>query len=156
IDDRPVVTDLVNRLPRTLQLVVPATLLALAAGVPLGMLAARQRGRWLDPGASAVALVGFSMPVFVTGMLLVAAFSLTAGWLPPPGYVPSRGSPAGFLRHLVLPALALAAAPMATVMRMTRSSVLEQAALDYVRTARAKGLGERVVARRHVLRNALL
>ena len=156
IDDRPVATDLANRLPRTLQLVVPATLLALAAGVPLGMLAARQRGRWLDPGTSAVALVGFSMPVFVTGMLLVAAFSLAFGWLPPAGYVPFRESPAGFLRHLVLPVLALAAAPMATVMRMTRSSVLEQVSLDYVRTARAKGLGERAVARRHVLRNALL
>ena len=156
IDDRPVATDLGNRLPRTLQLVVPATLLALAAGIPLGTLAARRRGRWADPIASAVALVGFSMPVFVIGMLLVAAFSLALGWLPPAGYVPFEESPTGFLRRLVLPVLALAAAPMATVMRMTRSSFLEHAALDYVRTARAKGLAEPVVARRHVLRNALL
>jgi peptide/nickel transport system permease protein len=156
IDDRPVATDLANRLPRTLQLVVPATLLALAAGIPLGSLAARRRGRWADPVASAVALVGFSMPVFVIGMLLVAAFSLALGWLPPAGYVPFEESPAGFLRRLILPVLALAAAPMATVMRMTRSSFLEHAALDYVRTARAKGLAEPVVARRHVLRNALL
>jgi ABC-type dipeptide/oligopeptide/nickel transport system permease component len=156
IDDRPVATDLANRLPRTLQLVVPATLLALAAGIPLGMMAARRRGGWADPAASAAALVGFSMPVFVVGMLLVAAFSLALGWLPPAGYVPFRENPGGFLRHLVLPVLALAAAPLATVMRMTRSSVLEQARLDYVRTARAKGLAEPAVARRHVLRNALL
>jgi peptide/nickel transport system permease protein len=156
LDDRPVARDLKNRLPRTLQLVVPATVLAVAAGVPLGMFAARRRGRLADPAASAVALVGFSVPVFVVGMLLVLVFSLTLGWLPPTGYVPFGEDPGGFLRHLALPVLALAAAPMATVMRMTRSSYLEQAALDYVRTARAKGLAEPAVARRHILRNALL
>jgi peptide/nickel transport system permease protein len=156
VDDRPVATDLANRLPRTLQLVVPATLLALAAGVPAGMFAARHRGRWADPLASAAALLGFSMPVFVTGMLLVLLFSLTLGWVPPTGYVPFGEDPWGFLRHLALPVLALAAAPLATTMRMTRASYLEQASHDYVRTARAKGLPERAVARRHVLRNALL
>ena len=156
LDDRPVARDLVNRLPRTLQLVVPATLLAVAGGVPLGMFAARRHDGIADPAASAAALVGFSTPVFVTAMLLVLAFSLGLGWLPPAGYVPFGEDPGGFLRHLVLPVLALAAAPLATVMRMTRSSFLEQAALDYVRTARAKGLGERAVAGRHVLRNALL
>jgi peptide/nickel transport system permease protein len=156
LDDRPVATDLANRLPRTLQLVVPATALALAAGIPLGMFAARRRGRLEDPAASAAALLGFSMPVFVTGMLLVLVFSLTLGWLPPAGYVPFGEDPWRFLRHLALPVLALSAAPMATTMRMTRSSVLEQSALDFVRTARAKGLGEGAVAWRHVLRNALL
>lgn len=156
VDDRPVATDLANRLPRTLQLVVPATMLAMAAGVPLGMFAARRRGGVADPATSAAALVGFSMPVFVTSMLLVLLFSLQLGWLPPTGYVPFGEDPWGFLRHLVLPVLALSAAPLATTMRMTRSSYLEQASLDYVRTARAKGLGERAVAWRHVLRNALL
>jgi peptide/nickel transport system permease protein len=156
LDDRPVARDLRNRLPRTLQLVVPASILAVAAGVPLGMFAARRRGQLADPAASAAALVGFSVPVFVAGMLLVFVFSLTLGWFPPTGYVPFDEDSAGFLRHLVLPVLALAAAPMATVMRMTRSSYLEQAALDYVRTARAKGLAEPAVARRHILRNALL
>jgi peptide/nickel transport system permease protein len=156
VDDRPVAVDLANRLPRTLQLIVPATLLATAAGVPLGMLAARRRGGAIDPAASATALVGFSMPVFVTGMLLVLLFSLTLGWLPPAGYVPFGEDPWGFLRHLVLPVLALSAAPMATTMRMTRSSYLEQALLDYVRTARAKGVAESAVARQHVLKNALL
>jgi peptide/nickel transport system permease protein len=96
------------------------------------------------------------MTVFVTSMLLVLGFSLTLGWLPPTGYVPFGEDPGGFLRHLVLPVVALALAPLATTMRMTRSAYLEQAALDYVRTARAKGLAEAAVARRHVLRNALL
>ncbi|HXI20813.1 MAG TPA: ABC transporter permease [Gemmatimonadales bacterium] len=156
IDDRPVARDLMNRLPRTLQLIVPATLVATAVGVPLGIFAARRRGRLADPMASALALTGFSVPVFVTGMLLVALFSLGLGWLPPTGYVPFGEDPGGFLRHLILPVLALSAAPMAITMRMTRSSFLEQAALDYVRTARAKGLPEQSVAWRHILRNALL
>jgi len=156
VDDRPVTRDLANRLPRTLQLVIPATLLSTAVGVSLGMFAARRRGRLADPIASSTALMGFSMPVFVVGMLLVALFSITLGWLPPTGYVPFGEDPAGFLRHLILPALALSAAPTAITMRMTRSSFLEQSALDYVRTARAKGLPEPAVAWRHVLRNALL
>jgi peptide/nickel transport system permease protein len=156
VDDRPVATDLANRLPRTLQLVVPATIVSVVAGVPFGMFAARRHGRLADPAASAAALVGFSMPVFVTGMLLVLLFSLRLGWLPPAGYVAFGEDPRGFLHHLILPVLALSAAPLATTMRMTRSAFLEHAALDYVRTARAKGLGERAVAWRHVLRNALL
>ena len=156
IDERSVARDLANRLPRTLQLVVPATALAVGLGVPLGMFAGRRRGRLADPAASAVALAGFSMPVFVVGMLLVLVFSLRARWLPPAGYVPLGEDVGGFLHHLVLPVVALAAAPLATVMRMTRSSYLEEAARDFVRTARAKGLAEGVVAWRHVLRNALL
>ncbi len=156
VDDRPVARDLANRLPRTLQLVIPATLVATALGVPLGMFAARRRGRIADPLSSATALMGFSMPVFVVGMLLVALFSITLGWLPPTGYVPFGEDPWAFLRHLILPTLALSAAPMAITMRMTRSSFLEQSSQDYVRTARAKGLREPDVAWRHVLRNALL
>jgi peptide/nickel transport system permease protein len=156
LDDRSVARDLANRLPRTLQLVVPATVLAVAIGIPLGIFAARRRGRLADPTTSAVALAGFSMPVFVVGMGLVLVFSLRLRWLPPAGYVSPGEDPMAFLRHLALPVLALAAAPLATVMRMTRSSYLEEAARDFVRTARAKGLAERVVAWRHVLRNALL
>jgi len=156
VDERPVARDLANRLPRTLQLVIPAVLVATAVGVPLGMFAARRRGGLADPAASALALLGFSMPVFVVGMLLVVVFSMQLGWLPPTGYVHFGENPRGFFRHLILPVLALSAAPMAITMRMTRSSFLEQSALDYVRTARAKGLPEPAVAWRHVLRNALL
>ena len=126
IDERSVARDLANRLPRTLQLVIPATALAVGLGVPLGMFAGRRRGRLADPAASAAALAGFSMPVFVVAMLLVLAFSLRLRWLPPAGYVPLGEDLAGFLHHLVLPVVALAAAPLATVMRMTRSSYLER------------------------------
>src|SRR5262249_31683834 len=126
LDDRSVARDLANRLPRTLQLVVPATALSVAPGVPLGMFAARRRRRLADPATSALALTGFSMPVFVVGMLLVLVFSVRLRWLPPAGYVPPAEDLAAFLRHLVLPVVALAAAPLATVMRMTRSSYLEE------------------------------
>jgi peptide/nickel transport system permease protein len=101
-------------------------------------------------------LLGFSVPVFVVGPLLVYIFALFLKVLPSGGYVPPAESPLGFLGHLVLPSIALAAAPMATAMRMARSSVLEQLPLDYVRTARSKGLGEVDVMRAHVMRNALL
>jgi peptide/nickel transport system permease protein len=156
LDDRPVAIDLARRLPRTLQLVVPATLLAVAAGIPLGVFAARRRGRLADPAASALALTGFSMPVFVVGMLLVLVLAVWLRWVPPAGYVPFGEDPTGFLRHLLLPVLALTAAPLAITMRMTRSAYLEEAGRDFVRTARAKGLAETRIARRHVLRNALL
>jgi peptide/nickel transport system permease protein len=156
VTDRPVTRDLSMRLARTLQLIVPSIALAIASGVPAGVFAARRRGTVLDPLASGIMLLGFSVPVFVVGPLLVYVFALLLKVLPSGGYVPPAESPLGFLGHLVLPSIALAAAPMATAMRMARSSVLEQLPLDYVRTARSKGLGEGDVMRAHVLRNALL
>jgi peptide/nickel transport system permease protein len=156
VTDRPVTVDLTVRLTRTLQLIVPSITLALVSGVPAGVFAARRRGTVLDPVASGVMLLGFSVPVFVIGPLLVYVFALWLKVLPSGGYVHPLESLSGFLGHLVLPSIALAAAPMATAMRMARSSVLEQLPLDYVRTARSKGLGEQAVMRAHVLRNALL
>ncbi|MGH2404512.1 MAG: ABC transporter permease, partial [bacterium] len=110
----------------------------------------------LDPLVSASALLGFSVPVFVAGPILVYVFALWFRALPSGGYANLYDGGGRFLAHLVLPALTLAAAPMATTMRMTRSAVLEQLPQDYVRTARSKGLGERGVIRQHVLRNAYL
>lgn len=156
VTDRPVGRDLLVRLLRTIQLIVPAMVIAIAIGVPAGVFAAQRRGTLLDPLASGLTLMGFSVPVFVVGPILVYLFALRFNLLPSGGYVTFAASPARFLAHLVLPALALAAAPMATAMRMTRSSVLEQLSLDYVRTAQSKGLGESRVIRQHVLRNALL
>jgi len=152
----PVSSELPVRLSRTLQLIVPATVLAACIGLPAGVLAARRRGTAVDPLVTAIALLGFSVPVFVTGPVLVAIFSLRLGLLPSEGYEPLTQSPGTFLLYVILPACTLAAAPLATTMRMTRSSVLEQLSLDYVRTARSKGLGERWVFTRHVVRNALL
>jgi peptide/nickel transport system permease protein len=156
ITDRSVASDLAVRLGRTLQLIVPAIAIAVVVGVPAGVFAARRRRTVLDPLTSAAALLGFSVPVFVIGPLLVYVFSLWLRLLPSGGYVHPAEEPVGFLRYLVLPALALAAGPMATAMRMARSSVLEQMPLDYVRTARSKGLAEGELLGRHVLRNALL
>ncbi len=156
VTDRPVASDLLTRLVRTLQLIVPAITIALATGVPAGVFAARRRGTIFDPLASGVTLLGFSVPVFVVGPLLVYVFALWLRLLPSGGYAHPIENPGVFLSHLILPSLALASAPMATTMRMARSAVLEQLPLDYVRTARSKGLSEPGVLRRHVMQNALL
>jgi len=156
ITDRPVAADLLVRLGRTLQLIVPAITIAVAVGVPTGVFAARRRGTVYDPLASAVTLLGFSVPVFVVGPMLVYVFALWLRVLPSGGYVHPMEQPTAYLTYLVMPALALAAGPMATTMRMARSAVLEQLPLDYVRTARSKGLADPSVLGRHVLRNALL
>ncbi len=156
VSGRAVTGDLSVRLLRTLQLIVPAAVLSTALGVTAGVYAARARSTFMDPLVSGMTLLGFSVPVFVIGPILVSIFTLWLRLLPPGGYVGPGESPGGFAVHLVLPATALAAAPMATAMRMTRSSVLEQLSLDYVRTARSKGLTESRVVGQHVLRNALL
>ena len=156
VTSRPVTGDLLTRLLRTLQLILPAIAVAAILGIAAGLFAARRRGTVLDPLASTWALLGFSVPVFVAGPILVYVFALWLRALPSGGYANMYEGPGRFLAHLVLPALTLAAAPMATTMRMTRSAVLEQLPQDYVRTARSKGLGERGVVRHHVLRNAYL
>jgi peptide/nickel transport system permease protein len=156
ISSRPVTADLSVRLLRTLQLIVPAAAISMALGIPAGVYAARARSTLLDPVVSGLTLLGFSIPVFVIGPMLVSIFALWLRLLPPGGYVGPAESPGDFAVHLILPAAALAAAPMATTMRMTRSSVLEQLSLDYVRTARSKGLAEPRVVGHHVLRNAFL
>lgn len=156
VTSRPVAGDLSTRLLRTLQLILPAIAVATVVGIAAGLFAARRRGTVLDPLASTWALLGFSVPVFVAGPILVYVFALWLRALPSGGYANLYEGPGRFLAHLVLPALTLAAAPMATTMRMTRSAVLEQLPQDYVRTARSKGLGERGVLRHHVLRNAYL
>ncbi|HET9013998.1 MAG TPA: ABC transporter permease [Thermomicrobiaceae bacterium] len=148
--------ELMRRLPRTLMLIVPAEILAIVIGIPLGIAAARLRRTAWDPTISAFALIGFSTPVFVSGLLMVLLFSLKLHWLPAGGFVSPATDFGGFVKSAILPVITLSLGPMATTMRMTRSSMLEQMGLDYVRTARSKGVTERVVLFRHVLRNALL
>lgn len=156
VSGRPVSGDIFTRLPRTMMLIVPAIILAVIVGLPLGIIAARFRQSLIDPLVSSIALIGFSVPVFVVGLLLVYLFSIQLGWLPANGYVDPRDDFAEFVQRATLPIIALSLGPMALTMRMTRSSMLEQMGLDYVRTARAKGLTELVTLYRHVLRNALL
>jgi peptide/nickel transport system permease protein len=156
VNNRAISKDLFTRLPRTMMLIVPAVILAVLLGMPLGIVAARFRKSLVDPAISSVALVGFSIPVFVSGLLLVYLFSLKLGWLPANGYVSPADDFVGFLKRAAMPIVTLSLGPMAITMRMTRSSMLEQMGLDYVRTARAKGLSEFATMYRHVLRNALL
>ncbi len=156
VSGRSVSSDLATRLPRTLLIIVPAIFLAVIVGMPLGIIAARYRTTTVDPMVSAFALAGFSIPVFVSGLVLVYIFAIQLSWLPANGYVDPREDFPEYIKRSILPIVALSLGPMAITMRMTRSSMLEQMGLDYVRTARAKGLNELTTLYRHVLRNALL
>jgi peptide/nickel transport system permease protein len=144
----PVVEELAQRFPRTVRLALASMAVASLIGIPAGILAATRRSTWVDTAVMLVALAGVSVPVFWLGLNLILLFSVRLQWLPSFGYETWR--------HLVLPSLTLGAASTAVVARMTRSAMLEVLGQDYVRTARAKGLAERVVVSRHALRNALI
>lgn len=153
---RPVVQDLLLRLPVTLELTLLSLLVALVIALPAGVLAAKYRGTLVDYGLSAFALLGLSIPSFFFAILMILLFSLRLGWLPPAGYVPFGEAPLQNLRHMALPAVSLGLILAAATMRIVRSTVLETQTRDYVRTARAKGLSETAVTLRHTLRNALI
>jgi len=176
VTGRPVTTELLTRLPATLELTTFAMLIAILVGIPVGVISAVRQYSLLDKTTSVLALTGISMPIFWLAMILVVIFGVNLELLPFPG----RLSPttaissitglvlvdslltlnfAGFwdgLLHLIMPALALATIPMAVIMRMTRSSMLEVMNEDYVRTARAKGVVPWRVVFKHALRNAML
>ena len=145
---RPVSEAILERFPRTLALALSAMAIALLFGALIGILAARfpRLGRLF----MLFTLVGVSIPVFWLGLLLIHLFAIKLSILPPSGYG------GGSLRYLILPAVTLSLSSMATVARVTRSGIVDTAHEDYVRTARAKGLGELVVLGKHVLRNALV
>ena len=144
----PVMNLIVERLPASLELAVAAMVLALAIAVPIGIVSALKRGSLLDMGAMLGALFGLSMPHFWLGIMLMLLFSVQLGWLPTSG----RGT----WLHLIMPATALGMSLMAMFARLTRSVMLEVLSLDYIRTARAKGLKERMVIGKHALKNALI
>ena len=145
---RPVTTEIGENMASTAQLAAAAMLVAIAVGVPLGLLAALSRNSWLDVASMGTALLGVSMPSFWLGLLLIFVFSLHLAWFPATG--------GGDLHHLVLPAITLGMIAAAIIARLTRSSMLEVLGQDYVRTARAKGLGGFAVVVRHALKNALI
>jgi peptide/nickel transport system permease protein len=155
---RPVLPDVLDRFRATLILTGTALLISTVAGVTLGVLAATRPHSWLDRLSGVAALFGASMPVFWLGIVLMVIFSLQLGWLPASGmWAPYGGGDArDLLAHLVLPAVTLAAASVTIIARLTRSTMLEVLGQDYIRTARAKGLVERLVVTRHGLRNALI
>lgn len=145
---QPVSSEILARMPATARLAVAAMAVAVVAGVLLGIVAAVRRSTWLDSASMVVALSGLSIPVFWLALIMMYVLSIWLGILPASGY--------GSWRNLIMPALALAAAPAAVIARITRSAMLEVVGSDYVTTARAKGLGERTVIWRHALRNALV
>jgi ABC-type dipeptide/oligopeptide/nickel transport system permease component len=146
--DRPVRELILSRYGATIQLALAALLVAVSIAVPLGVVAGTNRGNLLDNALSVVALVGISLPSFVVGPLLIYLFAVWLGWLDPSGRF-------GW-SSIILPAVTLGAALSALLTRMVRSSVIEEMGEDYVRTARAKGLGERTVVYKHVLKNGLI
>ncbi len=172
----PVTQEIFSRFPATIELAIAAIIFASLIGILLGVVSAVKKNSIFDNGGRVLALIGVSMPIFWLGILLIILFSGTLHWLPSTGRLNPLYQPAsvtGFdlidsalsgdtvaladsLRHLVLPALALGMYSMAIITRMTRSSMLESMDQDYIRTARAKGISNGRVIRKHALRNALI
>jgi oligopeptide transport system permease protein len=146
--DRGVTQILLQGLPITASLGAVAFLLAVVVGLPLGMFAAIRQNSSIDYFSVLFSTIFASVPAFVLGIILIIVFSVVLHWLPTGGW--------GGIAHLVMPAVALAAIPAAYISRITRASMLEVVRQDYVRTARAKGIGERLILMRHILRNALI
>lgn len=172
----PVLTEFLSLFPATVELSVVAMLLAVAIGLPAGVIAAVRRGSMFDHAVMGVSLTGFSMPIFWWGLLLIILFSGILQWTPVSGRISllyfvepvtgfmlidallseEEGAFASALSHLILPAIVLGTIPLAVIARQTRSAMLEVLGEDYVRTARAKGLPPRRVIGLHALRNALI
>jgi peptide/nickel transport system permease protein len=149
------VTSLIaDRIEPTLSLSLLTIILSVLIAVPLGVLAAYRQGTWIDRVVMGFSVLGFSVPVFVIGYLLIYAFAINIGWLPVQGYQNFGDGIWNWFRHLILPSITLSVIYVALIARMTRTSMLEVLSEDYVRTARAKGQTEVKVLFRHALRNA--
>jgi len=173
---RPVTDELRERFPATIELTTAALLFAILFGIPLGFVAAKRYGTWIDHASLLASLIGVSIPVFFLAILLKYVFAVKLGLLPTVGRISvliNIDHPTNFytidallagdmgafwdvLKHLMLPAIALGSIPLAVIARITRAAVLDVQNEDYVRTARAKGLAPRIVDVRHIFRNALL
>ena len=151
---QPVTGILTERLPATLTLTLAAMVVALLIAVPLGITSAIRQGSKRDYAATVVSQVGVSVPDFWMAILLILFFAGTLGWFPPSGYVSPLENPVEWLHHVTLPAVTIGVVSGSILTRFVRSAVLESLGQDYTRTARAKGLPESAVVRRHVLRNA--
>jgi peptide/nickel transport system permease protein len=150
----PVAELIGQRIEPTLSLMVFTVILAVGIAVPIGVLAAWKSGTWIDRGVMAISVVGFSVPVFVVGYLLIFFFSLELDWLPVQGYVSYTNGFGIWIQHLILPASALGFVYIALIARITRATMLEVLSQDYIRTARAKGMGQAGILFVHSLKNA--
>jgi ABC-type dipeptide/oligopeptide/nickel transport system permease component len=151
----PVVDEILDRFPATLELTTVSMIIAVLVGVPLGLVSAVRRASWVDYTAMGVSLSTLSMPVFWFAIVAIWIFSLVLGWFP----VSGRGGPVWEwegLRHAALPAITLATTSVAIISRLTRSGMLEVLGRDYITTARAKGIAEPLVVGKHALKNALI
>lgn len=148
VSHRPVADAIAEQLPHTMALATSATLLAVVAGISMGIVAATHQGTWIDQLFMALSVLGFSIPILMSGLLLMLLFSVVLGWLPATGQ--------GSWRHLIMPALVLSLASTGTIARLVRTQMLEVLPQDYITVARAKGVLERVIFWRHALRNALI
>ena len=176
ITGRPVLSEFATRFPATIELSIVALIFAIGVGIPLGYMAARHYGRFLDHGSVVLSLIGITIPVFFLAFILKYLFAIQWPILPPDGRQNPRINATHFtdfyvldgiltgeydaawdaFQHLILPGLALGTIPLAIIVRITRASVLEVQNADYVRTARAKGLMEKTIRSRFILRNAML
>jgi peptide/nickel transport system permease protein len=147
---------LIARLPVTVALAFLSLAFALLIGIPAGLIAATRANSWIDTGIMMFALLGLSIPDFSLGLFLIFFLSVEMGWFPTGGYAPLSAGLVPWLTHLALPAVSLGFIQAGLIARMTRSSMLEVLSLDYVRTARAKGLPARRVLLRHALKNAII
>lgn len=178
INNKPVLTEFAVKFPATVELSLAALIFSVGVGIPLGRIAARHAQGWIDGGVTVISLLGISIPVFVLALVLVYFFGVQLKWLPTQTRIDAHAAASlktvtNFMlvdtllagrfdlfidacKHLVLPAIALGSIPLAIIARITRAAVLDVANEDYVRTARAKGLKERRVDDRHIMRNAWL
>ncbi len=152
----PVLQAIVERLPATVELTILSLLISLSIAIPVGIISATRRGSRADLISTTLSLLGVSMPNFFLAILLIFIFSLNLRLLPPIGYTPITQDLTANLRGMILPAIALSAGATAIVARLTRSGLLEVLNLDYIRTARSKGLDEKRVINRHALKNAMI
>jgi peptide/nickel transport system permease protein len=153
---RPVTSVVVGRLPATISLALASLFVALLIAIPLGVLSAIRSGSLADYIATVFSQIGISVPDFWMGVLFIILFSLTLGWLPPSGYVAFTDNPLGWLERVTMPAVTIGVVSGSILTRFVRSAVLEALGQDYTRTARSKGLAERTVVNRHVLKNAMI
>jgi peptide/nickel transport system permease protein len=150
----PVAQLIAQRLEPTVALTLSTLLVSVVAAIPMGVLAAWKAGSWIDRGVMVFAVLGFSVPVFVLAYVLIYLFAIDLDWLPVQGYVSIRQGFGPFLSHIILPSVALGMIYAALIARITRASMLDVLAQDYIRTARAKGLGSEQVLIGHALKNA--
>jgi peptide/nickel transport system permease protein len=155
IDGRPVSGELVSRLPRTFELIIASAIISLLIGLPAGLIAATRRNKLGDSAITGFALLGLSVPLFVTGSLFVLVFGVLLKWLPT-GYADPSENMGKHLLSLIMPVGALTLLLTANLIRQTRANMLDVLGQDYVRTARSKGLAQPTILRRHVLKNGLI